>query len=912
MKPITLEMTAFGSYAETARIDFSKFRSGIFLVTGDTGAGKTTIFDAIVFALYGTPSGPDRKADMMHCDHVSKSQDTEVELCFEQGGREYKVKRTLHYSKKRGSSNEYSDEAKIDGVLIEPDGQTVTVSGKVTDRITEILGLNKDQFRQIVMLAQGEFKQFLKSDSEKKSEILGKLFDNSVYLCYEEMITRAAQVLREERKESKEKIRTAMEQAFQPSEETGAFPDDAWLPESPALTENLEKLICLEKEDLESAGRYRMKCQEAREALLAELSTADLHNRLLNELDDKTKILDGLRARTDEMADLRSRTAKIKAFSRIVSPAGKSLREAEQGLSELEAGIAGLKESLQRFEAEKSAAEEAVKNDGEARTRADSLEAEIRSLRESLPKYEELKKLELTVREKKEAVRRDTEKLAKGKEQLQVLLQETLEVRAYYDNIYRRYIEGQAGILAEGLRQELNEKGGALCPVCGTRIRPENAEHLAHAEEDAPSQESLEQARLAFEEKDKARNDESGRLQALTAKIDTEKKNVDSWQEDLEKRRKDLPFAGKEEVAEKIGSLTAEKEDLRRRIEAHMNEKEEAQKRFNLVRGSLDTEQKKLPVFRNRLEQARSEYERVLEETGFMTPDAAAAAAEGIRDPEAWITDAEKSLQKYEADVRGLTERTEELKIQTKDWVLKDLTVLREQADEAGSRYDASNDAWNRKDSLLGNHEKIFAAVKAEKEKLSAGDPAWNVLNRLSELASGATGEGGKLSFDRYVMGTVFREIIEKANFRLEILSGGQYQLVHQTGAYRKNAKAGLDLEVLDRNTGLQRESASLSGGESFIVSLALALGLSDTVRSRSGGQALDTMFIDEGFGTLDDDTLDKAIQVLDSLSDGSRHLVGIISHVSRLEESIVQKIVVTNGEKGSSLRMSGIESSYG
>ena len=202
----------------------------------------------------------------------------------------------------------------------------------------------------------------------------------------------------------------------------------------------------------------------------------------------------------------------------------------------------------------------------------------------------------------------------------------------------------------------------------------------------------------------------------------------------------------------------------------------------------------------------------------------------------------------------------------------------------------------------------VYDNIKIEKAKLSKTDYASKILSKLSDLASGSNGEGGKLSFDRYVMGATFREVIEKANIRLEIMSGGQYQLIHQMEAGRKNAKAGLDIEVLDRNTGIQRESASLSGGESFIVSLALALGLSDVVQSHSGGQALDTLFIDEGFGTLDDGVLDKAVQVLESLSDGSHHLVGIISHVSRLEESIPQKIVVRNSDKGSSLKIEGVE----
>ena len=197
----------------------------------------------------------------------------------------------------------------------------------------------------------------------------------------------------------------------------------------------------------------------------------------------------------------------------------------------------------------------------------------------------------------------------------------------------------------------------------------------------------------------------------------------------------------------------------------------------------------------------------------------------------------------------------------------------------------------------------VYKTVKGEKDKIADTDHAYELLDRLSNLANGENAAGGKLSFVRYVMGTTFREVIEKANMRLEIMSGGQYQLVHQMEASRRNAVAGLDIEVLDRNTGLQRESESLSGGEKFIVSLALALGLSDVVQSHSGGQALDALFIDEGFGTLDDDVLDKAISVLSGLSDNNR-LVGVISHVDRLEESIPQKIVVKNGSRGSSLKI--------
>lgn len=203
---------------------------------------------------------------------------------------------------------------------------------------------------------------------------------------------------------------------------------------------------------------------------------------------------------------------------------------------------------------------------------------------------------------------------------------------------------------------------------------------------------------------------------------------------------------------------------------------------------------------------------------------------------------------------------------------------------------------------LLDNHctttNKVVQAIQSK----SKSEHAWNRLNRLANLAIGTSGEGGKLSFDRYVMGAVFREILEMANQRLNIMSGGKYELIHQLSVDRQNSTAGLDVEVLDMVTGKQRNSKSLSGGESFLVSLSLALGLSDVVQAHAGGKKLEALFIDEGFGSLDSNTLDIALDVLNQLTEGNC-LVGIISHVSKLEESIPQKIRVKNSERGSSLQ---------
>ena len=206
-----------------------------------------------------------------------------------------------------------------------------------------------------------------------------------------------------------------------------------------------------------------------------------------------------------------------------------------------------------------------------------------------------------------------------------------------------------------------------------------------------------------------------------------------------------------------------------------------------------------------------------------------------------------------------------------------------------------------KKHSLIENHKSTLEKADAILKKLKSSQNAWQRLDRLGRLAAGEAGEGGKLSFDRYVMGAIFREVLAMANFRMDIMSGGKYQLMHQISADRQRAKAGLEIEVLDLTTGQQRAASTLSGGEAFFTSLALALGLSDAVQNHAGGRKLDALFIDEGFGSLSEGVLDKALEVLNQLTEGNR-LVGIISHVDKLDESITQKIRVRHGDKGSTL----------
>jgi len=1058
MKPLILEMRAFGSYADHTTVEFEKFKSGLFLVTGDTGGGKTTIFDAIVFALYGKSSGDERTLEMMHSDYVGKDTETSVKLKFEQNGRTYTVSRTLYFPKKRGKTEEYGS-AKIKAVLVEEGGTTWNVPSQVTARITDILGLDADQFRQIVMLAQGEFQKFLKSDSDEKNRILGRLFDNTVYLRYEELMKNAADTLRNERRDSLEKMETIMEQVF-------VLPDgadaEAFLAGSPVLLSSLKDLMEAEEGTVQKAGKKKNEKKQELDRLHTSWGSAVTLNKALKSLEEKRAYRIVLDSRKPEMEALERKRAEAETVFQKIQPADQAYEEAKKDLKLLEESIDSLQERIRKQEEIRNKTKEKTAGDEEKQKTVEDITRRAQSLSDSLGQYRTLRELEEALLDRKKQLTEDQNTLKKviadletlqermEKDQseserlktaeavriqkeaeaakLREILQEiegeeglekraaririleknyeaqegklkksseqTLAAKENYDRCYRLYFEGQSGLLAEEIRTRLKETGEAVCPVCRTRFTSGAEDHFARLSEEVPTDAEVEEAKKAFEEQEALRQTayaektrlhtavetaateaaaaadrrfkdcpdwetlrnpsylkeksvtfheqlkkteeasekasrearryqdlvkelqnlqdlwtrDTGRQQALTAGIEKEKQELKAREVEIEENRKRLPFATEKEARQKIQSLQKEKDALSLAIEENRRAYEEAEKALSALKGALDTEVNKLPAGKTKASEAERKLSMILKDSGYDSVSQALSKLEGIANPEHWLKEKAAELRAYEVECRGIDQSIQDLEAQTKGQKQVDLQILQGQIDEAEKESAEAEQTLNSCQNLLRNHQSVYETIRHEKEILAGSDQAYAVLNRLSELAVGSNSEGGKLSFDRYVMGATFREIIEKANIRLEIMSGGQYQLVHQSESHARNRIAGLDIEVLDRNTGVQRESSSLSGGESFIVSLALALGLSDTVQSHSGGQALDTMFVDEGFGTLDDNVLDKAVQVLNSLSDGGHHLVGIISHVSRLEESIPQKISVSKGERGSVLRVMGTE----
>ena len=770
MRPLKLSMTAFGPYAEKTSIDFRKLNNGVYLITGDTGAGKTTIFDAIVFALYGEGSGSGRNSDMFHSDYVDKFTDTEVELLFSCREREYRIVRNIHYKKKRGGG---VGAISKNALLYCGEELPIEKEKAVNAKVTEILGLDEKQFRQIVMLAQGEFRKFLESKSDAREQILGRLFDNRIYVDFQNRLKNAAEALKKEREDKEREIGFYLsgEIAVEQLQEHVFVCEIQWQKLEKQLTEEY-----LKKDDLQQKQQvFRLYDKKIEELNWTKDSLAHLDN----QIQEQEKLLEMLEERK---------------------------KKCDAAIPEL-----------------------------------DQLKLRLETLQKGEENFE-----------KRLQVWRQENKLLKQLQERYVKLQGEYETAvSIYLEKNRLFLSGQAGILAEALYEKLREQGSASCPVCGSVVDETQRDRFAAKEMGVPTQEMVEQFREQMEQK-----------QAAAAKCARE----------CEVHKNALATAKEEALlaAEILWGKTGSWENF--------NYQEKKQE--------LQENQKSLKQKKQALETEISDTESSLKK---------------CRDTFSHLQGQQKTLLSRQKIVLEEIKKAEE-----KDSWLKEIPDIlswkTELEENLRNEIQICKELEKEKETIgyeLKKNRNSLEMIQKLRKELDKTENAYQNLWKLSSLANGQSGEGGKYSFSRYVLGTFFEEIIDQANYHLNRMTGGKYELIRKQEAERKNESAGLGMVIYDAYTGEQRDTASLSGGESFQVSLSLALGLSDVVRNHSGGVTLDAMFIDEGFGSLDEQALEQAMGVLYELSTDARQ-IGIISHVGKLSESISQKIYVKRTSKGS------------
>ena len=1047
MKPVKLIMSALGPYADRTELDFSFLGGqGLFLITGDTGAGKTTLFDAIAFALFGEASGSVRTVDTLRSDFALPGVKTFVELTFQHRGKTYVINRNPRYERPKKNGEGFTTE-NADAALFFPDGTVLTGYRDVTAGVQELLGIHFRQFKQIAMIAQGEFLQLLLADSKERGEIFRRVFNTEFY--------QTVQRLLKDREREARKLTESLEYSIRQYMAGIALPQNG-LSTDKSFDTDPERAD--PKEVLEGLGILVQKDRSARQNLKRKLDKLDKELgdqiALITRAQFINKAFDELATAGEEQKALQERGQAYKRQKKLIEDGEKALykvRPLELALKKEEEGLKGLAENLAALKSETEqavpaveAAEKAFLGELEKEGEREALASSIDSLTRLLPRYDAAKHLEEKVEklntviealtdgigvladekdalfEHMERLRQDVEALSQTSEELLALDKEAQRLEACrnslaelgvllkrygvlhtesgksasdyalreaeYQEVYgiygkkeAAYFREQAGILAAQLEE------GKPCPVCGATEHPGKAKPSLEAPDkgeldslkqkldsarqslhtaSSRSAASLTEVRLAWEQvlekalilfPERAKPDEKDEPdgEVLTSLIE---KALGEWQtardankaKILELNEKELTknrcreqllaleeaFKANQEAAvskkdEKNGilsELAASEGELKAlKVSLEYSDRAEAQKalanftrklntmkenfkafqeNFHSLKSKLDTDNVRLSDLEKRLEKgalsqakAEVEFNEALLESGFINAEAYASSL--LEEGE--IKELNVLARGYEDELRTVEENLSRLLSETENKVRQDVEGLAGIRQELEQKKASAEEELQIISARLGANEPVEKALTGALADAEKQQRLYLALSHLSKTANGELAGKQKLAFEQYVQVAYFNRILGEANSRLKRMTNGRYELQRREEALDIRSQTGLEIDVLDYYTGRTRTVKSLSGGESFKASLALALGLSDVIQRHAGGVEIDTLFIDEGFGSLDAESLEQAVQTLLGLAAGNR-LVGIISHVGELKEQIERQIIIKKSSGGSSV----------
>ena len=924
MKPLKLTMSAFGSYAGKNVIDFTGQQQGIFLITGDTGAGKTTIFDAITYALYNQTSGGERNGNMMRSQYARPETETYVELEFLYRGQTYRVRRNPDYKITKTLKNGKIREQKVPHSveLTLPDGTVFPEKKNATDaKIIEILGLTADQFSQIVMIAQGDFLKLLYTKSDERKMIFSKLFRTDIYWKIQENLRRKSMEMDERIQEN--------DRAFE-QEKSRIIP----LPESEELP--LDELVERLRERLKDALKEQNLRRANVEELNKKITKYEEINKLFVSLEKIRQTGKELEARQVESKERRQQIENARKADKVLVAEQQNLRQ-QQAVEQSVQAIAKMEETLtnnqEMFETLKTQLQEV---EAEQKREAADIQKKMLALEQSFPSYEALQNARSEEQQAKK-VWEDLEKTSEEsfhkkeagiaalkeqqKQQEQVVEQtkknweqtslSASESAKHYEHMYEAFLKEQAGILAENL------SAGCPCPVCGSTVHPDPAKLSDHAVTEleveqakktrAAAEEKRDLAYAAFEaektEKQKlaqaVEKEEADFVLAQTIAKQQRKEaeqNYVSLQKIAEQIREKLVYPSLAEAKKQYAAMQKALEAAEQEIERKRQKVSELAEAMNTLKGQKLAEEENQKTAKKLAAKTEKEYAKLLEKSGFVSEETYHLAIL----PERSRSKLEREEKEYESQCLRQQSEQKLLEKQVGGKTYTDTTELNEQLKaekqalkEAEKTYMELHTAYENDRAVLQN-----CAVYLEKgKKLESED---QVIKSLSKTANGRLSGSAKIDFETYIQRQYFKQIIHEANKRLLTMSNHQFilKLKEEANTGRKTNE-GLDLSVYSLVTDSERDVKTLSGGESFLAALAMALGLSDIVERSAGAIHPDMMFIDEGFGSLDAQSRQQAIEVLAELAGDSR-MVGIISHVTELKEQIDRKLVVSRTDKGS------------
>ncbi|MCI9078255.1 MAG: AAA family ATPase [Lachnospiraceae bacterium] len=1051
MKPVKLIMSAFGSYGGTEIIEFDKIKNGLFLIAGDTGSGKTTIFDSIMFALYDSMSGKERKSVMMRSEYASDEMETYVEFTFSYGSSIYTIKRFPAYerkSKRRNKDGKYTtirQQAKAE--LTMPDG--TQFNGKITQvnkKIEEITGLTAEQFNKIALIAQGEFQELVMDKTGRRKEIFRQIFSTQVYGDIEDIIFRKYKAEAAQLKYNSTKLEELVSgiefQAESPYKEEFRIAFERKDTEQDGVTDILGREIVRLKEIYNDKTLLYNEKEKEYSQLSEHITRGREKNKLIDRLlqfELQREKLDAAKEETDNkiiLLELAKKAEKVlfteenynnrkaeynKADEKAKDTALKEetlllkfkeiserhkqaeeeynqlmpvyitkrdnlkqdvekyriLSEKEKMLSRLETSVKNALSGKEKGDKELLKIKEEINNSGNILKSYETLELETEQIETEKKNYNEEQGLLVKLMQKREICVQEQKDLLVLSKKLLARVKKWEESRRKHEEYNRTYIACQSAFLAESL------KPSCPCPVCGSAEHPYPAQMPDNAITEEMVKKAAEAERKCEIEKDKMQKEmeaaqsvfsaeaallneyierlfskeklqdnnyfkedySSGKLQQIIEEkrlwLLAENKRITSNLKELKKKAADkksrqeglekladmqeealvwignkereihklemdlevlkneiktfkssLAYDTKEEAERKLNECEENLNLLEKRYRSVDKELKDTQKELVSVQGAKEELIRQLKDLSSSLEELSETFQAALKENGFKDTDEYRNA---ITDS-AIIKRMEKEIAVYnETCVRNSTGiRT--IKEQLDNMVKVNLGELEQPLEELSLLMAGIKKELDQYSFYIRSGSKALERLVILTEERKAMAEKLRVIKSLNEAAN------GKIHFQTYIQRQYFKQIIQAANQRLSKMAPGKFLLECRDIGTGGQGETGLELDVYNPLTGKSRDAHTLSGGETFMASLAMALGMADIVQNTVGKTRLDTMFIDEGFGSLSDDARDKAVDVLLELA-GSNRLVGVISHVSELKEQIPHKLTVVKGNRGSSVR---------
>lgn len=915
MRPLTLTLSAFGPYAGQITLALEQLgKNGLYLIRGDTGAGKTSIFDAIAFALYGEASGDQREAAMFRSQYAAPDTPTFVELTFESAGKTYRVRRVPEYTRpaKRGGGVTLQ---RAEAELTMPDGRVVTRVKEVGQAVREIVGVDREQFAQIAMIAQGDFLKLLVASTEERMRIFRQIFHTGRYQKLQAALKDQLAALSRARDKLRDGLMQAVGSARYPADsvlgqrladaqagrlllqETAALLDEIVRQDSAAQEAGRRALERLDKQ----IGQAARTLGQARELAAARTQLRDAQAKrqaIQQEMEKAGAARAALAARKPEREALAQQAAALAEEVRrheACSRLDQALEAAQKRYTDGCAAQAACAKQLTDLADQQAAARAGQERLADSAIRAEKQRAEHAALLEEQRAFNGLSR-------DLDAVAASARQYARVQKDYLAAAQSAEAAQGRYQQMNRAFLDEQAGILALGLQD------GAPCPVCGACSHPRPAQVTLGAPREADLEQAKQQAAAA--------QAEAGRLSAEAGQL---RGALEARRAGLQQRARellgDVPC---EEMAEQIAAAGAALRDRLAACKSALDQAQQDMRQLDQFGHTLRTLEQAVQQAQARQAAAQQAIARAEQDTqhlarqkqeladGLRYPDQAAArraaqqTKDTIQDLDRRTEQAEQAYQACKSQADALEGTIAALAGQLEHAPEIDMETIQAELEACNARRRALEDGQTARAARLDRNQDALRALETHGAALAEAEQKWGWVKSLADTAGGQLVGREKIMLETYVQMTYFDRILARANTRLMVMSRGQYELKRRAQAENNRRQSGLELDVVDHYNGSVRSVKTLSGGESFQAALSLALGLSDEVQSAAGGVQLDVMFVDEGFGSLDEEALEQAVRALSDLSGGNR-LVGIISHVEALARRIDRQIVVTkHGTAGS------------